>query len=210
MTFKMQLTNGTATIDINDIDIKDGACSVAGYYLQGAYTPAINSRNSSGFGDVFLPVNDSFTISIVGSDANDVLEKIATLVTLMDSVQLWADTDAAAADAVNFIYKPAASTEAVDYRALVTGGARVEYSPHIKHFGQWVRTPDVRISFMRGVWLGAEEAAGSSPADQPAVMQATFASAADIASPVDVTINFVFITTVNADFFCSSFLEMCN
>lgn len=186
MTFKMQLTNGTTTIDI-----KDEACTGAGYYLQGAYTPAINSRNSSGFGDVFLPVNDGFTISVVGYDANDVLEKIATLVTLIDSVQLWFDTDAAAADAVNFIYKPAASASLQypeDFRALVTGGARVEYSPHIKHFGQWQRTPDVRISFMRGVWLSNERGESGPSKTQPSVIQTLFGTTAYISSPVNTEI----------------------
>jgi len=157
MAFTMELTDGTTTIDI--LQTND---TTVGYHLQTeSYTPQINRRNPSDFGAVYLPVLENFTIAIVGSTPNDVHVKLAALVNLMDNVRLWFDSDAAAADAVTFVFKPGSSTEAADYQALIVSDAEIGYSQYIEHVGNWYRMPDVRVSFMRNEWLGAEEIATS-------------------------------------------------
>jgi len=160
MAFTMELTDGTTTIDI--LQTND---TTVGYHLQTeSYTPQINRRNPSDFGAVYLPVLENFTIAIVGSTPNDVHVKLAALVNLMDNVRLWFDSDAAAADAVTFVFKPGSSTEAAEYQALIVSDAEIGYSQYIEHVGNWYRMPDIRVSFMRNEWLRAEEIAISAPA----------------------------------------------
>jgi len=185
MAFTMEITDGSTTIDI--LQTND---ATVGYHLQTeSYTPQINRRNPSDFGAVYLPVLESFNIAIVGSSANDVHVKLAALVNLMDNVRLWFDSDAAAADAVTFVFKPSSSTESAEYQALIVSDAEIGYSQYIEHVGNWYRMPDVRVSFMRNEWLGEEETATQqTPAStsQPAVLHTQFASSSALPSPVDI------------------------
>lgn len=184
----MVLTDGTITVTI-----QPGDGSTGNYPLvRDGWAPAVAGLRASPLTG-YTPYEDvveTFTIEINGTTATLALGRLATLTKLLDQAARWYRGENVAAVLLKIApHGSTISSTAAPLQVAILGGS-VKAPPRWDEVGRNFVIPNVEVSVIRrGLWLAAEESAGSGSVSNGAAAGFTFAAGAQsFDSPMKLTI----------------------
>lgn len=178
------LTDGTTTIDLTD--------GIS--YALVSYAPIIAPLKDSDLGSAgaYQEVHDTLTFHAMGCTAAEAYAAAAAVNKLLDQARHWWDGDPVSP----VILKIQAQDSALDPLQVVVRGRALGAPPNIALQPTWNAThgkyviPNITVQFVRDGQLlsAATESAASANATYPTIHTATFSSAAETLSPIEISI----------------------
>lgn len=183
MAIQLQITDGTTTVDF----VADSDYGLLGWPLK------VASRRRSKLSErsPYNLVQESLSIFIAGSDAQDAQTNLLNLIKLLDQSQAFANNDTSKT-AVRLVYQPNAIS-ADSFEAVIMGNNNTPMVqlPRIYQTSAATATIDnISINFLReGLWVESTEetVSGWTALTPDTVTTVTFSAATDALSPIETS-----------------------
>ena len=178
----LKLTDGTTTLDLNDI---------TNYAIPDqVWVPKVATRRISQLGgrSLYNDVTENIPLHVRGATPAAALANLQAVSELLDQAELW--FNGGLVDPVVLQYKPINSSLTNPVEAIVLGpgssNSMLRLSPQVNSAGNYeIQGITVAIK-RRGLWLGDTDTQTSSTATMPAVQSVTMSNNTAVSTPTKV------------------------